>query len=232
MKSRSMALFDFEWFKCRDGYRVEERSPRRSKTLALDDPGSFVVVPNSSSWMSYRRLDVPAPYRAFANWDSLDKKHGPQKALKDLADAYGSMLKPKAKEESAVDILSYVLGLRNLVSDIDSAKWESIANRLKAYTQGERGPRPGIGRLGVVFEVIDGRPSFKLRPPTLIDALRAQALFDATHGVEHRKCANPECDRWFPISGENAYRVDAQYHSQECRLRHAYLIRKKKERCK
>ena len=226
-----MSLFQFEWVRCRDGYRIEERRKRPHKDLTLDDPGGFVIVPKSNNWDSYKPLNTPAPYRAFAKWDALSKKHGPEEALRRLADAYGPMSKREAKEESVAEVLRYVLGLRQIVASIDRADWRGLARWLQSAGQSKTGPRPGVGRLGAVFQVVDdGKPEWKLQPPTLVDALQAQALFDAVHGIKHKRCANPECEQWFPTSGPDAFRVDAEYHSEKCRRRHAYLQSRKERR--
>jgi len=135
------------------------------------------------------------------------------------------MIRPKELEPIA-DVMAYTIGIRNLVAKIDAADWDWVRNWLTQV--GERSdkrgrPRPGVGRLGVAFEVERGRPKFRLTPPTLVDALYAQALFDAAHGIEHRACKNPECDHYFPISGPDAHRRDALYCSDACRSRYVYL---------
>jgi hypothetical protein len=225
-----MQIFTFKWAKCRDGYRIEERadpSPiRQSKRASILEGigGGTFIVPKSANWEIYRPLDVPAAYRAFANWNGSDE------GLRKLADAYGSMFKHKATHELIDNVRAYASGLRRLVASIDRAQWQSIADGLDKAGQGKSGPRPGIGRLGVVFEVANNKPVFRLSPPTLLDALQAQALFDAAFGIEHKKCRNPECEQWFPTKGPDAYRSDAEYHSEACRRRHAYLSSKKERR--
>jgi hypothetical protein len=229
---KAVQRFKFEWWKCRDGYRIEERAPDPTpvgrgakRTVAGADDGGTFIVPNSNNWESYQPLDVPAPYRAFANWDDTDE------GLRKLAVAYGSMAAKKAAEEDIEWVRVYVAGLRDLVARIDHAEWKAIADGLNKAGESKLG---GIGRLGVAFDVIDNKPQFRLQPPTLVDALQSQALFDAAHGIKHKKCRNPECDRWFPATGSDALRVDAEYHDEACRRRHAYLMKKatitKKER--
>ena len=219
----------FEWFKCRDGYRVEERAApelpthRRKPALMEDVGGGLYIVPNSANWETYQPLDVPAAYRVFGNWDGTDE------GLRKLADAYGSMVEPKANEELIDEVRYRASDLRELVARIDRAEWQTIADGLASAGKSKLGRRrPGIGRLGVLFEVIGNKPHFKLSPPTLVDALQAQALFDAAYGIEHKKCLNPECDQWFPIRGEGSLRSDAEYHSEVCRRRHAYLVKKER----
>ena len=221
-------LFKFKWWRCRHGYRIEN-NPRSFLTTSIEpaEPVGF-IVPNSDSWEEFRPLDAPAPYKAFARLG--EKVHKMDRALVDLANAYGSMLKPRAKREPTEHVMYYSIGLRNLVAKIDAADWDWIKNWLddEAGRTNKRGqPVPGVGRLGTAFDVQDGRPRYRLTPPTLYEALLSQALFDAAHGIEHRPCKSPECDRYFPISGPDAHRKDALYCSDACRLRHVYL--KKKE---
>jgi len=223
-------LFKFEWFKCRDGYRIEERSSLVRSILEDDDSeqsgSERFIVPKSANWETYQPLDIPAAYRAFAAWKGSDE------GLRKLADAYGSMTQAQTLKGEYIDhVRGNVSLLRGLVSRIDRGEWQAIAGGLTSVGKGKPGhPKPGIGRLGVAFEVIDGKPTFRLKPATLLDALQAQALFDAAHGIEHKKCRNPECEHYFPISGRDALRSDAEYHSEACRRRHAYLIRKKERR--
>jgi hypothetical protein len=220
-----MSSFKFEWWKCRDGYRIEVEAPRKmdvSGTIleGVGTEDARVIVPKSNNWDLTRPLEVEAPYRVFANWDGTDD------GLLDLTNAYGSMWGEKASKEYIDYVRGHVIGIQTLVESIDAAEWQAIADTLnRAATKGRS--RPGIGRLGVVFDIVDGKPEFRLRPSTLYDALRVQALFDATHGVKHKQCKNPECGLWFRIgSGPGALRSDAEYHDRDCRFRHAYLLKK------
>lgn len=220
-------LFKFRWYRCRDKYRLVE-PPKTILTENGEGEERRIIVPNSNSWEEFRPLDIPAPYKAFGKWDEKVDKVGPDQALIELTNAYGSMVVPRAKQEPVLKTWEYILGLRNLVAKIESADWEWIKNWLESVRVPDRRgrPQPGVGRLGVGFDVWDGRPVYSLSPPTLLEALHNQALFDAAHGIAHRACKNPECTRYFPISGPDAHRKDALYCSDTCRLRHVYLKKK------
>ena len=229
--SRGM-LFKFKWYRCQHGYRIADLPPEKTILTEGTDDGKLIrcIVPNSDSWEEYRPLDTPAAYKAFARLIDRVAKLGPRQALVELSNAYGSMIKPRAPLEPTGDVLHRSRKIRDLVAKIEARDWDWIKKWLAAAQGGtdlRDRPMPGIGRLGVAFDVEDGRPKFRLTPPTLFEALYAQALFDAAHGIEHKACKNPECDRYFPISGPDAHRKDALYCRDTCRLRHVYL--KKKE---
>jgi hypothetical protein len=225
-------LFKLEWWRCLDSYRIDVRTPAKREPAessasfgsilesivdgldADDERGRAFIVPKSDNWgESYRPLDVPAAYRAFAAWDDTDD------GLLKLTKAYGFMVSAKAKEADIVDVRRDVAQIRALVEMIDSGEWLAVASDTTL----------GIGRLRIIFEVVDGKPVFGLQPASLFHALRAQALYDAVYGPEHRKCRNTECDRWFPITGPEALRADAEYHDEACRRRHAYQMKKESQ---
>lgn len=225
-----MALFHLDWHRCLDGYRIEEQL-----VSTWDLKGYELwrgIVSNSENWEQYQLFDIPAAYRQFANWDRSEG------GLMKLINAYGFLVRAKKRTaeasytESLGRTAQLILQVKNLVEAIDSRDWQSIAQQLD---QAGRDGTGNVGRLGVIFEVSADQPVLKLRPANLADALQVQALADASLGIEHRKCKNPECDQYFPVKGHNAYRSDAEYHSEPCRRRHAYLIKKdhisrKKER--
>jgi hypothetical protein len=218
-------LLDFEWFRCRDHYRIVNRPSARSKFIAEGDIGGGFIVPNSDNWEPHRPLEIPKAYSQFGRWNGSDK------GLVDLVNAFGSLLMPKSAEERIEEVRYHVGHIRALVRSIDKHNWRLIAGGLKDASRTPAGaPRPGIGRLGMVLTIIGDRPIVRFQPPTLVDALQAQVLFDLNFGIEHRKCRNPECDRWFPITGAGAHRSDAEYHSEPCRRRHTYISGRKKGR--
>lgn len=230
-----MSLFHLDWFRCRDGYRIEERPVRFRRWLAEEEPELekidsklFIVANSPNNWEPYQLFEIPAAYRQFVNWAERDTSSD---GLLKLINAFGSLWRRKEKEVYAQDVLRLILPIQNVVEAIDRRDWRSIAQGLEKRGQGKNRPSGGVGDLGVVFrEISADRPSLQLRPRSLADALLVQALADASLGVKHRECKNPECDRWFPTKGPGAYRSDAEYHSPACQRRHTYLKRLKKER--
>jgi hypothetical protein len=223
-----MPLFHLDWFRCLDGYRIERRPVPPGGEEWLEDGSERsngserFIVPNSpNNWEEYRPLEIPAAYRQFANWAKRDTS---EDGLLKLINAYGSLWRPKAKHEHAQDVVRLILRIQNIVEAIDRRDWQSIAQGLEREAQARR------RSLAVVFEVSANPPTLKLRPGSLAEALVVQALADASLGIGHRKCKNPECDRYFPVGGEGAYRSDAEYHSPACQRRHTYLKRLKKGR--
>ena len=211
-----MDLFHFEWFKCADGYSFEE--------APADQPGAAVfIVPTSDKWIETQPLKVPAVYRIFAACDATEAD------MLRFTNAYGFLERPKADREFIGFAYSHLACVQALVEAIDESDWPYIVEVLKKRGQHSKFPTGGIGNLGVVFDAPkknETRPRFRLRPASLADALQVQALFDAAYDIQHKECANPHCSEWFPVSGPNAHRVDAQYHSQACRRRHVYFERK------
>ena len=225
-----MPLFHLDWYRCLDGYRIEEqasppREQRAKRNTVLEGiGGGRVIVPNSSQWEEIRPLQVPGAYRPFANWD------GGEDGLLKLTNAYGFLISPKAKAEHVDHARTLISRVAWLVAAIDRQDWHLIAHGLSRAGQHRVFATGGVGILGVLFDVSENRPIMKLRPANLAAALQVQALADVSFGIEHRKCKNPECDEYFPVRGPDAYRSDAEYHSEACRRRHAYLSKKKERR--
>ncbi|HEY1243245.1 MAG TPA: hypothetical protein VGF29_00305 [Hyphomicrobiaceae bacterium] len=215
-----MSLFHLDWYRCLDGYRIDERvNPRVEKLPLMGVAGTHgrFIVPNSRRWEPIEPMKIPGAYRQFANWD------GTERGLLKLINAFGFLNAPKATDEIADIAERFMSNLALLVRALDAQDWLYISDALSRAAH----DRMGIGRLAILFDVQEGnRPVLKLRPPNLAQALQVQALADATLGVEHRKCKNPECDGYFPVSGPDALRSDAEYHDEACRRRHAYLIKK------
>lgn len=214
-----MPLFHLDWFVCADGYRIEERKHRKGKTVMTSGGGGRFIVPKSNAWFPTTPLQIHGLYRQLADCDL--KAAG----ILRFVNAHGFLVHAKAHEENVEGVTEYVMGMRSLVKAIDRREWKSIADGLNRA----KDRIGGVGRLGVSFELPkngDLRPALKLRPTSLVDALQVQALSDATLGVVHKKCKNPECEEYFPLSGPDAYRSDAEYHSDQCRMRHTYLKRR------
>ena len=231
-----MSLFHLDWRRCPDGYRVE---------LAKGSTGDRIIVPNSKKLEVYRPLAIPGPYRQLANCEPTQAG-----ALKFIR-AYGFLAHSNAEWEQLRSVIDRIRRMRRLVEDLDERNWVAISDMLEraalpppratdedlasGYFRSwrftgithERGlPKGGHGRLGLVFELIDNKPILKFRPGSLIEGLEVQALSDAVFGIGHKKCKNPECDSYFPVSGPDAYRDGAEYHLPSCQRRHAYLKRK------
>lgn len=225
-----MPLFHLDWYRCLDGYRIEERADppawRHSKrnTVLEDVEGGLVILPNSARWEETQPLKIPGAYRQFADWD------GSQDGLLKLTNAYGFLLRPKAKQDHVDDAGELISRLARLVAAIDCQDWQSIPHGLSRAGHERVSPTGGVGGLGVLFDVSENRPIMQLRPKNLAVALQVQALADVSFGIEHRRCKNPECDHYFPVRGPDAHRSDAEYHSEPCRRRHAYLSKKKERR--
>ena len=222
-----MSLFHLDWFVCQDGYRLEERpAPRRARLITQGKGAGLVIAPNSDAWFPSKPLDIPGLYREFCDCDL----RGPEGLLR-FIEYNGLLFRAKASKEALADVIEHVLGMRRLLAAIDRRDWRSIADALTRANQEKLFPSGGIGRLGILFDLPkkDGAPpSVKLQPASLADALQVQALADASLGVLHKKCKNPECDHYFPLSGPNALRRGAEYHSTECRLRHRYVDSKQR----
>jgi hypothetical protein len=237
-----MYLFHLSWFRCLDGYRIETLEPPKSTGSILtgtarkpsgrpggeeDDGDLRVILPNSSRWEATEPLKVPGAYRQWANWDGSDE------GILKLINGFGFVNRAKSEDELVLFTQRFISGLATYVDLIERREWKCVADTLTLTAQHRAG---GVGACAVHFDVSGGGlPTLRLEPRSLGQALIVQALADATLGTEHRKCKNPECDRYFPVSGPESYRIDAEYHSEQCRRRHAYLIKKasltrKKER--
>jgi hypothetical protein len=173
--------------------------------LGSSDRGERFIVPKSSRWVEEPLRD-PSAYRRYAelNGDSTGAD------LLKLTNEYGFLLRPQAKEEDIAEVCEQIRQLKEVVEAIERRDWK----RLKVGFRGDAMlERP---------ESLDGLPQFEIRPRDLATALRLQAVLDASLGAKHRKCKNPECDRYFPIEGPNAYRKGAEYHDPACQRRHYY----------
>jgi hypothetical protein len=243
-----MPLFELEWFVCADGYEVQDRprvapapktevhqgllGPIRIKRrptfledVFADAASGLFVVRKGKHLRPTRPLSVPAAYRQFADWD------GTEAHMMKLISAYGFLYRPKATEQKVEEFIDFCRDMQRLTAAIKRREWQSIADNLKRAGQDRVFPTGGIGRLGLIFRATEDRdrPEMAFRPATLAEGLQVQALSDACLGADHRKCKNPECDRYFPIGGgAGAYRSDAEYHSEACRRRHAYIVSKKR----
>lgn len=220
-----MSLFYLNWLICRDGYRIADQVSTNDHKRPIEMGGlaDLLIVSNSTNRQQTEPLKIPGLYRILSKCDPSAE------GVLNFVNVYGFLLGRSAQQEAVALVIEQIFEMRRLVEAIDRRDWKLIADGLSRAGQ-ENVPSGGIGRLGILFDISADQPKLNLRPASLADALQVQALLDVSLGVEHQKCKNPECDQYFPLSGPEAYRSDAKYHSPACQRRHTYLKRRESKK--
>ena len=232
-------LIRLDWFRCLDGYRIEDRAdppvplsarekrlglkkPRRSRLLAGIIAGRYIVG-NST------RRDPTTPLRCVGLYRWLAKVSDDDSAL---AFCKNHGLLCRGKEQRVDEVLDAAADMRGLIAAIDKKRWGALADTLRRAGQDNRiFEIGGIGRLGAVFDWQEGmeRPALFYRPGNLLGAIYLQALQDASGGAELRKCDRPGCPAYFQVGpGTRRPRLDrgVTYCTPKCQKAHAYMKKK------
>ncbi len=218
-------LTHLEWFRCLDGYHVEDRKdpPGRRARLIPGIAGRYIVR-NSTRW------EPTTPLRVDGLYQQLADVKGDEGAL-EFVTRHGYLSRAKSKDSRLDDVLGAATGMRGLVDAIKQTRWAAIADTLNREGQDSIFEFGGIGRLGAVFEWREGmeRPELFYRPGSLLSALYLQALQDASGGAELQKCDRPGCPRYFqvgPGTGRPRLNRGVAYCNPTCQKAHAYMKKK------
>ena len=222
------ALFRLDWFRCCDGYRLEDRADLpASHPLPLPSFGRYIVR-NSNKFVPTTPLRCTGLYRQLADVSDDDG------ALA-FVTAHGFLGSAKKKRTLASDVLGYAQDMRELVAAIDGKRWGTLADTLDRAGRDSVEQIGGVGRLGAIFDWREGmgRPDLYFRPGSLVAAIYLQALQDASGGAELQKCDRPGCPKYFqvgPGTGRPRLSRGVAYCTPKCQKAHAYMKRKEPER--
>lgn len=221
-------LIRLEWFRCLDGYRIEDRTDPPGRRARLGSGAGRYIVRNST------RLETTTPLRCAGLYRQLADVEGDEGTLK-FVTQHGFLSRAKSKDSRLDDVLGAATDMRSLVDAINKKRWGAIADGLNRADQDSMFQIGGIGRLGAVFGWRDGmeRPDLYFRPGSLLGAIYLQALQDASGGAELQKCDRPGCPKYFQVGpGTRRPRLNrgVAYCTPKCQKAHAYMKRKELER--
>ena len=216
-------LLRLDWFRCRDGYRLEDRAdppPRRGRrALLLGSIAGRYIVRNSNKFEPTTPLKCVGLYRLLA--DVSDD----ESALA-FVKAHGFL--SRGKDARVDEVLDAAADIRKIVDAIDKKRWGALSDALSDAGQDSIFNIGGVGRLGAIFDWREGmeRPELHYRPGSLLGAIYLQALQDASGGAELQKCDRPGCPKYFqvgPGTGRPRLNRDAAYCTPKCQKAHAYM---------
>lgn len=213
---------DFEWPHDRIGYEIKERKRKEDSTALTDFSGEYIVRCGGSEEKDTPFKFFPTLYMEFAYLD------GEAESCCEFAKKYGYLgLYPQRKNNPGPGGES--------LSD-----WRrAIINMREAVTFGQNDPRALlIGRheeteflhlMGVLVpSPLDGMPSFRIRPRSLLGGMRLQFARVLTSPDLDVKACN-QCGEWFEAGGERR-RIDAIFCSNKCRDNFNNALKKSKKR--
>ena len=220
-------LLRLDWFRCLDGYRLEDRvDPPGRGALLLGSIAGRYIVRNSSKLESHKPLECVGLYRQLADVSDDDS------AL-EFVTRHGSLERPKVKDTRLSVILDGARVMRRFVEMIDRKRWDILKDLLDRTGQDPdaKFQSGGLGRLGAVFDWREGmeRPELHYRADGLWSAFSLQALQDASTGAELKKCDRPGCPEYFQVGpGTGRLRLNrgVAYCTPKCQKAHAYMKRK------
>lgn len=207
-----MSVLHLDWVFCPEGYRVEHRPV--GKTIAEIEHD--VIVPET-----VRRVPTTPPTRVPGVYQRLAEVRSPDDTLK-FTRTFGFLHSRTAKSLPLDFILNAAEDMRRLIKLGERGEWEEMWSAFELAK--------GAGRLELYLQLREYQtPEVQLRPKTLLDAIRIQAVMDLANGAELRPCVNPDCNEWLQI-GPNHHRKTAEYHSPVCQKADYYRrkLRRKK----
>lgn len=200
-------LLRFEWSRDRKGYEIKH-VPRQTiagrptiltEAIAAEHDE---IAGRGGRLQSYRPFAAgPALYKEFCDL----KPTGP--AIVKFASRYGLLTERKGNER-----LDYwqdaIKGMRKSVLFAESGNLDAF---VRAWNQGN------MARLAVTFDpvIADGRPTMRITPQTLHDALWLQVAQSLSSATGLRQCV--ECGSWFVFGTGTGRRKSADYCSDRCR---------------
>ena len=220
-------LLRLDWFRCLDGYRLEDRvDPPGRRALLLEGSAGRYIVRNSTKLEPNKPLQCVGLYRQLADVSDDDS------AL-EFVTRHGFLERPKAKDTRLSDILDDAKDMRHMVRMINLKLWDVLTGLLDRTGQNPDAifQSGRLGRLGAVFDWREGmaRPELHYRPGNLLNAIYLQALQDASGGAELKKCDRPGCPEYFQVGpGTGRLRLNrpVAYCTPKCQKAHAYMKRK------
>lgn len=216
-------LLRLDWFRCRDGYRLEDRAdppPRRGRrALLLGSVAGRYIVRNSDT------LEPTTPLKCVGLYRLLADVSDDESALA-FVRAHGFL--SRGKDARVDQVLYAAADIRKIVDAIDKKRWGALRDTLNRAGQDSIMESGGVGRLGVIFDWREGmeRPDLYFRPGSLISAIYVQALQDASGGAELQKCDRPGCPKYFqvgPGTGRPRLNRGVAYCTPKCQKAHAYM---------
>ena len=217
-----MPLLDlsFEWPVDDAGYSIVDHKPKPTKgrraALLTGRPSGPHIVRNGNQLRNIRPLEIHNTL--FVDFARLD---GSDESCLRFASSFGFLgLFP---DDKAAD---------HVGPDGEALRWwrEEIANMRRAVDAWETSPDAFsshqeilITRLDASLVPIDGRPTLRIRPRTLIGAIRLQFAQAVASGLNIRTCDH--CGKLFEIGGAGRTRK-ARFCSDRCRT--DYHVAKRK----
>jgi hypothetical protein len=209
---------DFEWTKCRAGYRQIAPKQRQgsSKWKCSEKPGIGIEAA-SRSVDRYRPLDVLELFAIFA-----DAKHTVEGMI-DFCNKFG-MLEHKQEAGGTFSItldrlLDPHADMRGAVGLLKRGERAALAERVNAGLQFAQWPGhvryapAAVARLDLGA---DGRMRVALVPPNLLSAMWLQLAFHAASDAKLLRCE--QCQRPFVIGTGTGRRNTAKYCSRACNM--------------
>jgi len=229
-----MGLFHLDWHRDLHGYELTDDPPHEPDrrhalsaaeelTRSRDDHSVYVWV-QPYLWItrkrgpleSYRPLDLPRLYEKIAEHDpTVD---GALAAVK----TYGFMIDDGAMSEHVLTVVHAIEFLRELIALKNGGDWYGLHAILE-----ERGDFSVRDALIAEFipPLQTDRPTFRLRPVSLLTAAVLQLQQDVSVGQLVRQCARSGCGKWFEYK-----RDTARYCSPKCKDAHKFQKRKEAQR--
>lgn len=212
-----MEIFDFRWWVCLDGYRLEKGEPRLfpSGRVLPGGRSSFSLTNASGRFRCYEPLKIPALYARFAEEFELSAE-----GMQDFCRLYGlpgggrpdmAPLQTAPKSEGVlVDVLlTHQMQLRKALKLLRQGDTSGLTN----YWNSSHGTaviraqlRAGSG----------GQLELALIPPDLIQAMWLQLAQDACSGARLFRCQR--CNAVFVVGTRTGRRSTAKWCSVNCRV--------------
>jgi hypothetical protein len=226
-----MPLFsiDFEWWRDDAGYdyvpaapgkpRASDMSPLYtiiSEGLAL--PGKPArIVRRGGNLVLYRPFDeVDGLYRVFSSLGTTDE------GMLDFVRRFGPLTEFGNRDSG--EELFFGIGHAQVMRDLLSCSAEERAIYFSRF--GEPGLSWSRIDVALAFNPLTGKPQFKFKPPTLVNALWLEFGYALSSDATIRNCLH--CGQWFEAGPGTGRREDAKFCSDVHRI--AFNSRKRSKR--
>ena len=212
-----MEIFDFRWWVCLDGYRLEKGEPRffPSGRVLPGGRSSFSLTNASGRFRCYEPLKIPALYARFA-----EEFESSAEGMQDFCRLYGlpgggrpdmAPLQTAPKSEGVlVDVLLDSPNAAPQSAQTPPARRHVRADKLLEFLAWHRG-NPRASRAGS-----GGQLELALIPPDLIQAMWLQLAQDACSGARLFRCQR--CNAVFVVGTRTGRRSTAKWCSVNCRV--------------
>lgn len=175
-------LFQFHWAVCEDGYK---------QIGNFYDGKTDYLEPVSTNW---RRYEPAAEYPdLFLRFLNLPNEEG---AARQFTNEFGSLgLQRHGADtgQSIVDFLKHHLFLSEIMEKVGAGRFDDAYQSIVTPNFTTKMDLGVSGREG-------GNLRYYVVPESLVDYINFQLLKELSGEIEWRHCANPKCDKTFPIA--------------------------------